>query len=84
MKSIKFDSLDVKAIVTKKVAKKRNVIQNFFLVTLMKGNHEFFKMDPISRFSEAVVQRCSVEKIFFVDISQKVHKKTTVPESLFY
>ena len=35
----------------------------------MKANHKFFKMDPIPRLSEAVVQRCSVKKTF-LEISQ--------------
>ena len=67
MKSITFDSFDVKAIATKKVAEKRNVIMEF--VTLMKANHKFVKIDPIPRLSEAVVQRCSVKKLF-LEISQ--------------
>ena len=69
MKSIKLDSFDVKAIVTKKVAKKRNVVMEFVLMTLMKAIHKFFKTDPIPRLSEAVVQRCSVKKVF-LEISQ--------------
>ena len=60
MKSIKFDSFDVKAIVIKKDANRRNVIIQFLSCDFMKGNHKFFKMDPTPRLSEAVVQRYSM------------------------
>ena len=55
MKSIKFDSFDVKAIATKKSGEEKICDNRISLVTLMKVNHNFFKMDPIPRLSEAVV-----------------------------
>ena len=83
MKSIKFDSFDVKAIVTKKVAKKRNVIIEFFiLVTLMKANHKFFKMDPIPKLSGAVVQRCSLKQGVLRNFTKLTGKQLS--QSLFF
>ena len=34
------------------------------------------------KVSEAVVRRCFVKKVF-LEISQKIHRKTPVPESIF-
>ena len=43
----------------------------------MKANHKIFKMDLIPRLSEAVVQRCSVKKVF-LEISQSSQENNYV------
>ena len=48
----------------------------------MKANHKFFKMDPIPRLSDAVVQSCSVKKVF-LEISQSSQENNRAKVSFF-
>ena len=60
-----------------------NVVEPIYLNKCYLRQNKIYYLDELYLCTEAVVQRCSVKKVF-LEISQSSQEKARLPEFLFY